>query len=251
MKLDESPYLNIVSDDRVQQTLRLMGRPPDERLTAAVSREICERQGIKAMVIGSIASLGSQYVVTLTAVNCQTGDSIARAQAEAASKETVLSALGAATTSLRGKLGESLASIERFDMPVQDVTSGYRGFTRALLEAVELSTFRSTGPSILQELMFRARVKGFRMQEVPIEFVDRTRGQSTLTFRILIQSLLFGRGSSEAGSLKSPGCRRPLCIISATRSKNASSALTASARAAWLPSARYCSRAAQMISLRL
>ena len=87
VKLDESPYLNIVSDDRVQQTLRLMGRPPDERLTAVVSREICERQGIKAMVTGSIASLGRQYVITLTAVNCQTGDSIARAQSDAASKE--------------------------------------------------------------------------------------------------------------------------------------------------------------------
>lgn len=76
-------------------------------------------------------------------------------------------------------------------LPVEDVTSGYRGFTRGLLEAVELSTFRSTGPSILQELMFRARVKGFRMKELPIEFVDRTRGQSTLTFKILVQSLLF------------------------------------------------------------
>jgi serine/threonine protein kinase/tetratricopeptide (TPR) repeat protein len=123
VKLDESPYLNIVSDDRVQQTLRLMGRQPDERLTASVSREICERQGIKAMVTGSIASLGSQYVLTLTVVNCQNGDSIARAQAEAASKETVLNALGAATTILREKLGESLASIQRFDMPVQDVTT--------------------------------------------------------------------------------------------------------------------------------
>ena len=76
-------------------------------------------------------------------------------------------------------------------LPVEDVTSGYRGFSRELLTAVELGTFRSTGPSILQELMFRARVKGYRMKEVPIEFVDRTRGQSTLTFKILVQSLLF------------------------------------------------------------
>jgi dolichol-phosphate mannosyltransferase len=76
-------------------------------------------------------------------------------------------------------------------LPVQDVTSGYRGFSRALLSAVELSTFTSTGPSILQELMFRANVKGFRMKEIPIEFVDRTRGQSTLTLKILIQSLIF------------------------------------------------------------
>lgn len=76
-------------------------------------------------------------------------------------------------------------------LPIEDVTSGYRGFSRAVLEAVELNTFTSTGPSIVQELMFRAHVKGFRMKELPIEFVDRTRGQSTLTLKILIQSLVF------------------------------------------------------------
>lgn len=76
-------------------------------------------------------------------------------------------------------------------LPVEDVTSGYRGFTRDLLAGVELESFRSTGPSIVQELMFRANVKGFRMKEVPIEFVDRTRGQSTLTLSILVQSLMF------------------------------------------------------------
>ena len=123
VKLEESPYLNIVSDDRIQYTLRLMGRQPDERLTDAVSREICERQGIKAMVTGSIATLGRHYVVNLTALNCQTGDSIARAQAKATAKERVLSALGAATTRLREKLGESLASIQRFNAPLDDVTT--------------------------------------------------------------------------------------------------------------------------------
>lgn len=76
-------------------------------------------------------------------------------------------------------------------LPVEDVTSGYRGFSRRLLEAVDFDTFSSTGPSIVQELMFRAHVKGFKMKELPIVFVDRTRGQSTLTFKILVQSLLF------------------------------------------------------------
>ena len=123
VKLEESPYLNIVSDDRIHRTLRLMGRQPDERLTAAVSREICERQGIKAMVTGSIVRLGRHYVVSLTAVNCQTGDSIARTQAEATGKERVLSALGTASTRLREKLGESLASIQRFNAPLEDVTT--------------------------------------------------------------------------------------------------------------------------------
>ena len=76
-------------------------------------------------------------------------------------------------------------------LPVQDVTSGYRAFTRKCLEAIELSTLRSQGPSLLQEMFFRAHKRGFAMKEVPIEFVDRTRGQSTLTFKILVQSLVF------------------------------------------------------------
>ena len=123
VKLEESPYLSIVSDDRIQQTLRLMGRPPGERLTVAVCREICERQGIKAMVTGSIARLGRHYAVTLTTINCHSGDSIARTQVEATGKERVLSALGTATTRLRERLGESLASIERFDAALEDVTT--------------------------------------------------------------------------------------------------------------------------------
>ena len=142
VKLEESPYLNIASDDRVQHTLQLMGLPADERLTAAVSREICQRQGIKAMVTGSIASLGSQYVITLTAVNCQDGDSIARAQTTAASKEEVLSALGAASIRLRGKLGESLSSIQRFDMPLEDVTTSSLDALKAYSRAC---SFRAAG----------------------------------------------------------------------------------------------------------
>jgi tetratricopeptide (TPR) repeat protein len=123
VKLEESPYLNIFPDERVRQTLRLMGRAPDERVNSAVAREICQRQNIKAMVTGSIAALGSQYVIALDAVNCQTGETIARTQVEAAKKEAVLRAVGEATVALRGKLGESLASIKRFDAPVEDATT--------------------------------------------------------------------------------------------------------------------------------
>jgi eukaryotic-like serine/threonine-protein kinase len=123
VKLEESPYLNIFPDDRVRQALRLMGRRPDERVSSAIGREICQRQNIKAMVTGSIAALGSQYVIALDAVNCQTGDTIARTQIEAGSKELVLRSIGRAATSLRGKLGESLASIKRFDAPVEEATT--------------------------------------------------------------------------------------------------------------------------------
>jgi tetratricopeptide (TPR) repeat protein len=123
VKLEESPYLNIFADDRVRHALRLMGRAPEDRVNSTLAREICQRQGIKAMVAGSIAALGSQYVIALDAVNCQTGETIARTQVEAARKETVLRAVGEATVALRGKLGESLASIKRFDAPVEDATT--------------------------------------------------------------------------------------------------------------------------------
>ena len=121
--LEQSPFLRVLTGARVRQTLKFMGRSPDERLTSDLARELCLRSGSKAMLAGSVASLGSQYVITLDAINCQTGDSLAKEQAEAASKEQVLGALGSAATKLRGKLGESLASVQKFDTPIEQVTT--------------------------------------------------------------------------------------------------------------------------------
>ena len=121
--LQQSPYLNVFSDAKVQQTLKLMGRPPDARITGEVGREICQRNSIKAMLTGSIASLGAQYVITLEAVNAATGDMLAEEQAQAASKEQVLNALGGVTAKLRAKLGESLASVQKFDKPLDEATT--------------------------------------------------------------------------------------------------------------------------------
>ena len=123
VQLGQSPFLSIFSEDRVRGALRFMGRSPDERVTRDVAREICQRQGLKAMLSGSIASLGSHYVITLEATNAQTGDAIADEQVEAESKEQVLSALGVAATKLRQKLGESLASIQKFDAPIEQATT--------------------------------------------------------------------------------------------------------------------------------
>jgi eukaryotic-like serine/threonine-protein kinase len=123
VQMEQSPFLNISSDERVRQTLRYMGRTPDEHVTNQIAREICERQGIKAMLTGSIAGLGSHYVITLEALNVHAGDVIAREQTEAESKEQVLSKLGQAATKLREKLGESLASIQKFDAPVEQATT--------------------------------------------------------------------------------------------------------------------------------
>ncbi|MFZ1010129.1 MAG: protein kinase, partial [Candidatus Sulfotelmatobacter sp.] len=123
VQLEQSPYLNVVPDQTVRQALQFMGRSNDERVTGSVAREICEREHIKAMLSGSIATLGSEYVVAIDATNCATGDSLAREQVTAASKEAVLPAVGKAASSLRGKLGESLASIQKFDTSVTEATT--------------------------------------------------------------------------------------------------------------------------------
>jgi tetratricopeptide (TPR) repeat protein len=123
VKLEESPFLNVVSEQQVRETLRFMGRSPDERLTPATAREACVRLGVKAMVSGEIARLGSRYVVTLNALNCQSGDTLASQQVEASKKEEVLEALGNATMKLRAKLGESLSSIQKFDAPIEQATT--------------------------------------------------------------------------------------------------------------------------------
>jgi eukaryotic-like serine/threonine-protein kinase len=121
--LQQSPFLNVVSDEKAHQTLTLMGKPTDERITPAIGREIAQRTGVKALLVGSIASLGTQYVVTLDAVNAASSDTLAEVQTRADSKEQVLKALDQATTQLREKLGESLASIKRFDKPLEEATT--------------------------------------------------------------------------------------------------------------------------------
>jgi tetratricopeptide (TPR) repeat protein len=123
VELEQSPYLNVFPDQRVEETLKFMGRPMDTRITTEVGREICQRNGIKAMLTGGISSLGSQYVLTLEALNASTGDSLAQTQATANSKEEVLKALGSASSQLRMKLGESLASVQKFDMPLEQATT--------------------------------------------------------------------------------------------------------------------------------
>src|SRR5688572_17348831 len=123
VQLGQSPFLNIYSDERVREALRFMGRSPDERITKDIAREICQRQGLKAMLTGSVSSLGSNYVITLDAINAQSGESIARQQVEANSKEQVLSALGQAASELREKLGESLSSVKKHDVPIEQATT--------------------------------------------------------------------------------------------------------------------------------
>jgi tetratricopeptide (TPR) repeat protein/predicted Ser/Thr protein kinase len=121
--LEQSPFLNTLSNEKIKDTLGLMGRSSGERLTAQVAREICQRTGSTAVLEGSISSLGSEYVVGLNAANCRTGDSLAREQVQAPRKEDVLRALGEGTTNLRRKLGESLSTVQKFDVPLAEATT--------------------------------------------------------------------------------------------------------------------------------
>ena len=123
VQLEQSPYLNLVPDSKIRDALRLMGKPGDERISNDVAREICERQGIKAMLTGSIAGLGNHYVITLAALNGVTGDALDREQVEVDSKEQVLKSLDKAASDLRQKMGESLASVQQFAKPLEQATT--------------------------------------------------------------------------------------------------------------------------------
>ena len=121
--LEQSPYLNVLSEGKVQQTLALMGKPSDTRLTPDIAREVCQRSGVKALLTGSIASVGNQYMVTLAAINAASNDTLAEVQDRAESKDLVLKALDSTASQMRQKLGESLASIQKFDKPLEQATT--------------------------------------------------------------------------------------------------------------------------------
>ena len=121
--LNQSRFLNVLSENKVADTLQQMTRPPGTRLTPELARELCQRTGSKAYIAGSIGSMGSEYVLGLKAVNCQNGDTLAQEQVTAPAKEKVLDVLGRAVGKLRGELGESLATVQRFDVPLGQATT--------------------------------------------------------------------------------------------------------------------------------
>ena len=154
VELDQSPYLNILSDENVTQLLRYAGRSANERLTPELARDLCQRAGSKAMLLGSISSIGSHYAIELRAVNCQNEDSLGQEQQEANSREEVLTKLHDAGVSMRNKLGESLASIQKYDMPVEQATTPSLEALQAYSAA--LITKRSRGDNEALPLLKRA-----------------------------------------------------------------------------------------------
>jgi class 3 adenylate cyclase/tetratricopeptide (TPR) repeat protein len=138
-ELNQSPFLNILNDQKVREELLLMGRSPSDTLTPELAREVCLRSGSKAMLLGSIWSMGHDYVIGLKAVNCRDGDSLAEEQVEAKQREEVIASLHQAGTSIRSKLGESLSSIQRFDAPLQKATTASLEALQAYSRAIKTS----------------------------------------------------------------------------------------------------------------
>jgi serine/threonine protein kinase/Flp pilus assembly protein TadD len=152
--LEQSPFLNVLSDRRLNEILKLMGRAPEQRITQDVGRDVCMRTGSKALLAGSIASLGSHYEIVLKAVSCKTGDLLGAAQAEAESREKILQTLGEAAATLRGKLGESLASVQKFDKPLDEATTPSLEALQAYTEGSRLA--REKGDTDALPLLRRA-----------------------------------------------------------------------------------------------
>jgi tetratricopeptide (TPR) repeat protein len=178
--LEQSPFLKVFPDERARDTLNLMQRPPDAPLTRGLAREIARREQLKALIAGSIGRLGSNYVLTLEAINAETGDVMARDQAEAERKEDVLTSLGAASSRLRKKLGESLASIQRFDAPLPRATTGsieaLHAYALAFAEGPEVPRLRAV-PHLQRAIQLDP---SFALAHAQLSGVYTNTGQSSL-----------------------------------------------------------------------
>jgi eukaryotic-like serine/threonine-protein kinase len=148
VSLRQSPFLNVLPDSAVAKTLKLMTRAADTTLTHDAAREVCQRAGSRVYIAGAIGSLGSKYVLELKAMNCQTGDTLAEEQVVAASKEKVLDVLGEAASKLRGELGESLATVQRFDVPLEQATTSSLEALKAYSLGIKAQNEKGVGAAL-------------------------------------------------------------------------------------------------------
>jgi eukaryotic-like serine/threonine-protein kinase len=194
VQLEQSPFLSLVSEDRIQQVLRLMGKPADARLTPEIAREICERTASAAVLDGSITGLGSQYVLGLRARDCRTGDVLAEEQVQAARNDEVLNALGQGANKFRTRLGESLTTVKQYNTPLADATT-------PSLEALKAYSVPIPCPALRHRLLEK-RQDG-----------DGT-GSCTLQRKARWGRLDFQRGRVRLGILRAPRRRKadvPAC----------------------------------------
>jgi serine/threonine protein kinase/tetratricopeptide (TPR) repeat protein len=148
VQLEQSPFLSIVSDQQIQQALGLMGQPVDAKLTPTIARELCQRTGSAAFLDGSIAQIGTQYLLTLKAVNCESGKSLASTEAQASDENHVLEALGKVSVELRNKLGESLSTIQKFDTPLEQATTPSLEALKAFSSGIQVISTKGSDAAI-------------------------------------------------------------------------------------------------------
>ncbi|MBB5318573.1 winged helix-turn-helix domain-containing protein [Tunturibacter empetritectus] len=154
VQLEQSPFLSIIPDEKIQQTLGLMGQPVDVKLVPAVAREVCQRTASAVVLDGSIAKIGTQYLLTLKAVNCKSGETLASSEAQASDENHVLNALGKVSVQIRNKLGESLSTIRKFDTPLEEATTPSLEALKAYSSAMQ--TVRTKGPDAATPFFKRA-----------------------------------------------------------------------------------------------
>jgi eukaryotic-like serine/threonine-protein kinase len=154
VQLEQSPFLSIIPDEKIQKTLGLMGQPVDAKLIPAIAREVCQRTASAAVLDGSIARIGTEYLLTLQAVNCESGKTLASTEAQASDKNHVLDALGNVSTEMRNKLGESLSTIQKFDTPLEQATTSSLEALKAYSSAMQ--TVRTKGPDAATPFFKRA-----------------------------------------------------------------------------------------------
>ena len=194
MQLQQSPFLSLVSDDRIRRTLPLMNEPADARLTPDIARAVCARTGSAAVLEGSIAALGNQYVLGLRATNCATGDNLADEQAQAARKEDVLSTLSQMTTRFRTRVGESLATVEKHSMPLKDATT-------PSLEALQAYSAGFNGSPARAVPLFQRAVAidpDFAMAHAFLGFRYGVLGESALARQSLLKAYQLRHRASDA-----------------------------------------------------
>src|SRR5208282_4480719 len=148
VQLEQSPFLSIISDQQIQQTLQMMDKRPDANLTPEIARELCQRTGSAAVLDGSIAQIGSQYLLTLKAVNCASAETMASTEAQASDKNHVLEALGKVSVELRNKLGESLSTVQRFDTPLEQATTPSLEALKAFSSGMKVINTSGSGAAI-------------------------------------------------------------------------------------------------------
>jgi eukaryotic-like serine/threonine-protein kinase len=154
VQLEQSPFLSIVSDEKIQHTLGLMGQPADAKLIPAIAREVCQRTASAAVLDGSIARIGTQYLLTLKAVNCESGKTLASTEAQASDQNHVLDALGKVSIEIRNKLGESLSTIQKFDTPLEEATTPSLEALKAYSSGMQ--TMKTKGPEAATPFFKRA-----------------------------------------------------------------------------------------------